>query len=52
MKVVKFIEILVFIALILVNIWFISSFIDVVVHNTQFDSETVLHSWNLFQIFR
>ena len=40
------------VAIILINIWFVLSYIDVVIHNTNLDGGTVLAFWNFFGLCR
>ena len=39
------------VAIVFISVWFILSYIDIVIHNTNLDGGTVLASWNFFGLF-
>ncbi len=36
------------VAIIFINVWFVLSYIDVVIHNTNLNGGTILAAWNFF----
>ncbi len=36
------------VAIIFINVWFVLLYIDVVIHNTNLDGDTILAVWNFF----
>lgn len=49
-RILEVLEVIVKVAIVVAVLWFVASYIDVVIHNVNLDGGTILKDWNFFKI--